>query len=666
MSASTASTTRTDRRLTLNYSGRIIDHLGIQMYQSPVAAIAELVANAWDADADRVTITLPQPLTQNSEIVIIDDGMGMTFDECQERFLNVGRSRRGSSGTERSPSKNRRILGRKGIGKFAGFGIALVIRVETVSQKTGEKTVFEMDINKIRSDNYVNVRGTDIDVISYEDPDDDRRQQHGTTIRLKDLSMQRTRNPEDFARSMARRYLLHQTAANFQILVNGKPLPEADDLFPVQFRFPGEYRNDERSENLRIDGDWGIEPVGNRQIRWRVRFYEEPISEEELRGISIFAGGKLVQAPFFFNLSGSLPGQHGQQYISGQIQADFLDEQDDDLTAPERQRVNWDHPVATELQIWGRQRLRQLLGIWRDRRGEKRQRQLEERLSAFSSRLGRLPTYERQTVSRAVRRVAQIETLSDEQFEELGTAMVAAWEQGRLRELINEISNTKDLGADQLIEILAEAEVLTALNMAEAVKTKLQTVGGLKQRIENRELENAVRDYISKHPWIVSPKWETFAVERGVTTLVQRAAQESGISNHDGFRGRVDLALASGEHLLILEFMRPGLTLDWDHVDRFERYVRIMSENIAANTGGTFNKVTGYVVADRLSTTPGLPGRIQAIARDDMFALDWPTLLAQAAAQWQDFLDILAGRDPQDERLRALLTERTETETSSL
>lgn len=47
-----------ERVLRLNYSGRIIDHLGIQMYQSPVAAIAELVANAWDADADSVEITL--------------------------------------------------------------------------------------------------------------------------------------------------------------------------------------------------------------------------------------------------------------------------------------------------------------------------------------------------------------------------------------------------------------------------------------------------------------------------------------------------------------------------------------------------------------------------------------------------------------------------------
>ena len=655
MTSHASDAARHGRVLNLNYSGRIIDHLGIQMYQSPVAAIAELVANAWDADADLVSIDLPTTINENSEIVIRDDGRGMEFKECQDRFLNVGYARRGNRGTERSPSKQRRILGRKGIGKFAGFGIAQVIRVETVSTGNGEKTVFEMDIDKIRSEDYVNVKGADVAVITYEGPNNDRRKQHGTTIRLQRLSMQRTPNANSFAHSMARRFLLHQMATDFHILINGTRLPESDDRFRVQFSFPRDYKENERPSISSMSQEWGTETVADREVKWRIRFYEHPIGDDDLRGISVFAGGKMVQSPFFFNLSGSLPGQHGQQYISGQIQADFLDEQDEDLTAPERQRVNWDHSTATDIQSWGQQRLRQLLGIWKDRRGEKRQRDLVERLSTFSSRLEMLPKHEQETVLRAIRQLARIETLTDEQYEELGTAMLMAWEQGRLHDLTYSIANVDEMTAEQLVELLTEAEVLTALNMAEAVKTKLQTVGGLQQRIENRELENAVRNYIAQHPWLVSPKWETFAVERNVVNLIQPAAEESGMDTHDDFKGRVDLALSSGEHLLILEFMRPGLTLDWDHADRFERYVRIIKNKIDSNTGSTFNKVTGYIVADKLHTRSELQGKVQALAREDMYALDWPTLLAQAAAQWQDFLVILAGREPQDERLKVLL-----------
>src|SRR4051812_40014971 len=47
------------RKLEVRFHGRIIDHLAVQTYQSPVAAIAEMVANAWDADAGDVRVTLP-------------------------------------------------------------------------------------------------------------------------------------------------------------------------------------------------------------------------------------------------------------------------------------------------------------------------------------------------------------------------------------------------------------------------------------------------------------------------------------------------------------------------------------------------------------------------------------------------------------------------------
>lgn len=627
------------------------------MYQSPVAAIAELVANAWDADADRVEIQLPEILTGTEEIIVNDNGNGMSFAECQDRFLNVGYSRRGNKPIERSPLNERRILGRKGIGKFAGFGIARLIQIETVSRDSGERTVFEMDISKLRTDDYVNLEGTEIDLLEYEGPESNRRQAHGTTIRLRDLLLTQRREPMTFARSMARRFLLHQTAADFRIFVNSEPLPDSDDLQQLQFSFPTEYRSEEHPNGLSLDGDWGIETVCSQEIRWRVRFYRDPIGDEELRGVSVYAGVKLVQTPFFFNLSGGLPGQHGQQYISGQIRVNALDEQREDLVAPERQRVNWDHSLAAQIQKWGQERLRQLLRLWRDRRGEEREKHLQDRLSGFAARLERLGKHERETVSRAIRKIAQIETLSMSQFEEMGEAILMAWEQGRLHDLIGDIALVEELTADQLVELLAEAQVLTALNAAEAIKTKILTVGGLKLKIENHEYENPVRDYISEHPWLVSPNWETFAVERGVKGLLEDALSVSGIVDDIDFRGRVDLALSSGDHLLILEFMQPGLTLDWDHLDRFERYVRIVRSNIRSNVGGKLRRVTGYVIADKLHTRTDVADKIQSLARDDMFAQDWSTLFANAIAQWQDFLEILVGRDPQDERLQVLITE---------
>ena len=79
----------TQRKLHLSFHGRILDHLGIQMYQSPVAAIAEIVSNAWDADAENVWIELPKNLSDGAIITVRDDGWGMTYEECEKRYLNV-------------------------------------------------------------------------------------------------------------------------------------------------------------------------------------------------------------------------------------------------------------------------------------------------------------------------------------------------------------------------------------------------------------------------------------------------------------------------------------------------------------------------------------------------------------------------------------------------
>lgn len=67
--------------------------------------------------------------------------------------------------------------------------------------------------------------------------------------------------------------------------------------------------------------------------------------------------------------------------------------------------------------------------------------------------------------------------------------------------------------------------------------------------------------------------------------------------------------------------------MDWDHIDRFERYVRIIRTQIAANTGGRFQHVTGYIVADSLAKDIAIADKIKDLQQNGMYALDWSTLL---------------------------------------
>lgn len=40
---------------------RVLDHLGINLYSNAAAVLSEAVANAWDADAEKVVVTISVP-----------------------------------------------------------------------------------------------------------------------------------------------------------------------------------------------------------------------------------------------------------------------------------------------------------------------------------------------------------------------------------------------------------------------------------------------------------------------------------------------------------------------------------------------------------------------------------------------------------------------------
>lgn len=644
-----------EARLYIDFHGRVIEHLGIDMYQSPVAAIAELVSNSWDADANSVKVKLPNNLAPSSEIVISDDGEGMTLKQCQDRYLKVGYNRRKDRQSELTLG-GRPVMGRKGIGKFAGFGIADLVIVETVSKETGERTVFELDVARLtgESEEYASETVLDVEVVEYSGPDDSLKLVHGTTIRLQNLTLKKRPNKDQFRVSMARRFLLLERADEFEVLVNGEPISAEEDVEKIQFSFPVDYEEKETPLGLVIEDGWGIEKLSNgEEIRWRFHFYHDPIHEDELAGISIFSHHKLSQRPFLFNLSGGFGGQQGASYLSGRVEADFIDDQDKDLISTERQRINWESDSALPLALWGQERVKSLLRIWQNRRAATKVKAMNARIEPFSQRLGRLENHERRIVDRALTSLAKIAVISDDQFEDLANAILSAWEGGRLRDLIDDLGRTSEMDGDALVKILLESRAMNALHAAERVKIQLNLLEGLEERIQNRELENAVRDYIAENPWMISPEWDTFKVEKSLENLLKLVG-ESSLDALGGWKGRVDLVLCSGHQLLVIEFMRPGVTADWDHVGRFERYIFSLREAIYVNRGGDFNSVTGLMVADKLERPAGFNEKLSGLRRQGMDATDWSGLLSKAKLQWRDYFDILFQRAPEDGRMQSL------------
>lgn len=206
----------------------------------------------------------------------------------------------------------------------------------------------------------------------------------------------------------------------------------------------------------------------------------------------------------------------------------------------------------------------------------------------------------------------------------------------------------------ELLSVLLESHVLTALHTLEAVEARVEIIDGLATRIAERELENPLRDYIAEHPWLVSPVWDLFTKEKEVPLFIAKARSEAKLDQLGEFKKRVDLVLSGNRTLLIVEFMRPKETADFDHLFRFHTYVSIARTHINTSTEGAFDKIMGYLVADNLDKKGAIGDRVKALEREEMFCMDWQDLLEKARRQWRHYFDVLVERAPEDERIQAI------------
>jgi HSP90 family molecular chaperone len=116
-------------RLTLRFDPLTIEHLGYKVYSHLPNALAELIANAYDADATRVQVILRDD-ERGRSVTVQDSGHGMNLSDLREKYLRIGRNRR-VEGEGRSESGWRAVGGKKGLGKLALFGIGETILLTT-------------------------------------------------------------------------------------------------------------------------------------------------------------------------------------------------------------------------------------------------------------------------------------------------------------------------------------------------------------------------------------------------------------------------------------------------------------------------------------------------------------------------------------------------------
>lgn len=141
----------------LDIDVRILELLGPNLYTNIYYVLAELIANAYDADAHNVYI-----ISDKDKIIVEDDGKGMSYSKGEvAKYLKVAAISRNNEEDSKT-ALNRLKMGRKGVGKLAALSVSEEVQVMTISD--GEKSGFVLS----RHPQSKNLQGIPYDKICFK------------------------------------------------------------------------------------------------------------------------------------------------------------------------------------------------------------------------------------------------------------------------------------------------------------------------------------------------------------------------------------------------------------------------------------------------------------------------------------------------------------------
>lgn len=633
--------------LKLRFLGSLVEQLGAQMYPSATATIAELISNAWDADAKHVWVTIPlgQKWSDNDEIVVVDDGHGMTHNNVRDAYLHVGRKRRVVDDTDVSPG-GRLLHGRKGIGKLAAFGTARSLDFLSVSQSDSQPTRFRMDYEDIRrldpTDDYQVGAPTDNSPLTTPDG---TVLNHGTRVRLSGLRLKRALNPDQFLQSMARRFAILST--NMEIAINGKPLARFD--VPVQFRFPPAALPAGVDE---VEDGWAVDHVDGERVKWWVGFTEKPLRDEGLLGISVLARGKLVQRPFLFQRAQGATGQLGQQYLVGEVQADWLDsgrDIEDDHIQANRDQLQLENDELQPFVEWGQQLLKWALSEWNAQRKARLVKQvdvspeLSDILQSFTPR-------ERTNLLRVRDQLADAIGLTADDLLGAMQSIANAYGDSAIRQMWDEIDDEAPDVQSRIWRIIHDFGLIDARRNLTLIRARLDAIDRLKSYVRGGATEvPTIHEHVKEHFWLIDPRWHLLSDEVDLRTL--------GIDLRDQGTGKVTdfmFALrpstpASYNEVLIVEIKRGSTPdgnerrVDNDEVDKFHDRVLAAEEHFDRST--VRPNVRGLMIAQAYTRDANRKRRsLEGIPRPVMEFRTWNDVIEETERLHRAWLEVESRR----------------------
>ncbi len=675
-----------------------LDKLGVKLYDKVSAAIAELVANSYDADATKVVVSAPMGklLTKKQggtssdlgfKIKIEDDGIGMTPEQMQKFFLVVGAERRNNK-DQGSKSKNfqRKVMGRKGVGKLAPFGICRTIEVissggeeikreENGDEKKGYITShiilnYEAAVSNASDDPYYPEIGPQDRMLS------DHR---GTTIILRDFNHRRVPKIETLSRQIAQRFGIK--SENWEIILKDNN-PEASPNQSCQI-VRGFDVSTMRNTTIHFDPDAGpgsrvIGPNSESiddlhpgfyhedkfySVKGWIAYAKESYKDELMAGVRIYCRGKIASQTNAFNMSAGFFGEHTvRSYLVGELHADWLDEEED-LIQTDRRDIMWSEELCTAFEQWGQKIVSRIGRLSRDPL-RKTTKELFFKTGRVEERVReKYPSEDDQVIRRQALDIAEIlgktisraEAEDEEVVKPLVDLSIMIAPTVTLDDAMRKASEESQTTLSAIISLFRTARIAELLSFGKVAEQRINAIESLeKLKNDDSTTEPKLQKLIESAPWLINPEWAPVTANQTLKTLrkefeeyYKKATGEIiFLSNFDDTGKRPDFVLLNyNNKVQIVEIKRPGHALTDEEMSRIINYSHFMKNFLQDPGNKLFKKIADdfhiTLICDDINLTDASAKEVfeSYVSREILTHINWSSFLLSVKQAHNDFLE---------------------------
>ena len=579
-------------QMTINLN--VLNHLGINLYSNIPAVLSEVVANSWDADATNVDIII-----EREQITIKDDGHGMSLDDINGKYLEIGYERRKKEAVK-TEKFDRDVMGRKGIGKLSLFSIAKIVKVETF--KDGSRNGFIMSTDEI-ADHIKNEESG-----PYEPPpmpeSDMELNRTGTRIILTGLKRRvLITHPEYVKRRLARRFSIIGAENNFKVCVDGTPISITDRDYFDKLQYLWHYGDDSekyvdlcnKSENFEKEEkrEGSIQYERNTQnITYPVRGWIGTVTtpsvltdkdvKENLNKIVVMVRGKLAQEDILVDLR---EAGFYNKYLIGEIHADFLDDNEiADIATSNRQDIIKDDPRYISLRDWVKDQLSYIRVKWDELRTLKVNEEAQQ-IPAIKDWLLELKPPKRERAAKLIDDIGKLDIDEPDARKLFFKYAALAFENLQYKQSLAQLDKISTENLQVFMEILGDFDDIEASLYYQIIQERLRIIDALKNKVEDNSIEKTIQKFLYEHLWLLDPSWDRATETPYMEQTVKKEFEDIDTKlkrNDKDLKARYDIKYkkTAGKHIII-ELKRAKRKLDQhDLVKQVQKYERVLKKII--------------------------------------------------------------------------------------